>query len=631
MSELNANPVFYWTLAEIRLNPGFNLFSLEQQQFVRNLMRDFEREGSHLQPDNQQRKKEIQLRIQQLESEFLYNVKHSRTLVKFHYDELESVPTDLRPARKGEIYEQTIESVLTLQEITELLGNSKLESVRKRSFFALFTSCPKNEAILNELLQNKSELAHVLGYPNYTEFLMKHQMFPQASKAAISILSQCYPNIEKKLSNEFGILQDRKARAEQEDRNQPISFQPWDVLYYSKQFLAALRSNSVPKIAQKLAAAKYFSLKNVMKGMQILLSETFGLEMTIKICPNSENWSNDILKAEIASNGSLLGVLYFDLFKRPFKRMLSASKLNIRCSKQKSVASSRLQTPIAILVCNYEKPVGSTLNTGLEDVWKAELHYEEVKELFHEFGHAIHAISSKTEFHCFSGTRVALDFAEFPSNLFELFLTDFDYVKLWALNSESYQEIPLALFRSLVATKFVFRGIEHQSLLLKALFDLKFHSQSEHSATEINASVQSEYPNQLYMASNQALPWFSSFEHLAEYGGSYYTYVLGQVLAELVWTKVFKSAVLNKSSGRKLMRIVLQSGEKVGSEMLGELLQAEQVTGEAELTYAFHCDVWQEVFKWYQNFARDDEMVSLEALRQADTWREVGGQLPHSR
>ena len=627
MRELNADPMFYWSLVELKLDPVFHLLSREQQRFTERLMKDFEREGSHLPSEKQREKVAIQARISALEDEFLSNIKQSRTEVTFKYEELDSLPTALRPERQGGMYAQQFSTVLSLADIVRVLGSAKHESVRNRLFLALMTACPGNEAVLTELVQARGTLAQVLGYSSYTHLFMSHQLFPEAR--ADAILQTCYPNILKKLQNELSILADSKARLEQEDRSRPTTLRPWDIFFYSKRFLARLREHSAPRIAKSLEPSKYFTLGNVLAGLTSLMRETMAVEMKVRACPAAEAWSNDIVKLEMWGNGNSLGVLYLDLFKRPGKQQTSASKLNIRCSKQKSTTSSRHQQPISVLVCSYSSVAGSTLAPDLSELLGAELDYEEAKELMHEFGHAVHALASKTEFQCFSGTRVPLDFAEFPSHLFELFLTDYDFVSTWAVNKATKQPISLALFQSLVSAKYVFRAIEHQSLLLRALFDLQLHSNSL-PPSHINSALMQAFPNQLYSLPDKSdTQWYRSFEHLAEYGGSYYTYIIGQVLAETVWNKLYHRKAMNREAGTRLLRLVLQTGgEAAGAEMMGELLQAEQLKGEAGLQYAFSFDLWAEIETWYKHFAREDELVAIETLRAADTWKDIGSRMP---
>jgi len=627
MRELNSDPWFYWSLVELKFDPVFHLLTREQQRFTERLMKDFEREGSHLPREKQMQKVAIQAQIGALEEEFLSNIKQSRTEVTFNYEELDSLPTALRPERQGGMYAQQFSVVLPLADIVKVLGNAKHESVRNRLFLALMTACPGNEEVLTQLAQARGALASVLGYSSYTDLFMSHQLFPQPRAEAI--FSACYPHILPKLHNELGILADSKARLEQEDRSNPTVLRPWDIPFYSKRFLARLREHSVPRIAKALESSKYFTLGNVLAGMTLVMRETMGVEMRVKACPSVETWSNDIVKVEMWERGEHLGVLYLDLFQRPGKQHTSASKLNVRCSKQKSTTSSRQQRPISVLVCAYSSVVGSKLAPDLGELLEAELDYEEAKELFHEFGHAVHALASKTEFQCFSGTRVPLDFAEFPSHLFELFLTDYDYVKQWAVNKSTKQPISLTLFQSLMSAKYVFRAIEHQSLLLRALFDLQLHSNTL-APGQIHASLMQAFPNQLYsLPDSKETHWYRSFEHLAEYGGSYYTYIIGQVLAETVWNKLYHRKTINKEAGIRLLRLILQAGgEASGAEMVGELLQAEQIKGETGLQYAFSFDLWAEIETWYQHFARDDELVAIETLRAADTWRDIGSRLP---
>ena len=169
--------------------------------------------------------------------------------------------------------------------------------------------------------------------------------------------------------------------------------------------------------------SEYFSLSNCIGGMQSLCGHLFGLkfeQVTDRV--QAELWDTSVTKLDIREeDGSLAGHIYLDLFARAGKGE-GAAHYTIQCGRRWEHVEER-QLPVVALVCSFNSP-----QPGVPPLLS---HYE-LETLFHEFGHALHSILSRTDLQHASGTRVMIDFVETPSTLMENFAWDHRVLKLFA-------------------------------------------------------------------------------------------------------------------------------------------------------------------------------------------------------
>lgn len=606
-STLNSDKLYYNSLLQILTSPVYFTFTESQKKFLIKLIEDFKKEGIHTENENVSK---IYDRINDLAFTYQTYISNSKTQFKYLYEEIEGVPVEQRPSREGILYGKIIENTLTNRDLHILLKETKNPSVRKRAFEAFTTFCPYNEPVLTELVDQRHKLAESLGFGSYSEFILHNQSFPTSPQILIPFLKEQMPKIKLNLENELGLVLEKKKRIEQEDRSKPVQIEPWDVWYYSQQITREIKEKCFPKFSRHFYEKNYFSLSNVLKGIEILLAEMFKMSVKVSIATPDETWSNDIIKLELYEDSHRIGTLYLDLFTRPHKFSTTAAKLNIQSARHLSVTSVCTQKPIAILVCNFHKSDASSsqISWSLDELSKTSINFTELTELFHELGHSLHTVLSRSEFQSFSGTRVPLDLAEVPSHLFELFLEDYEYTSLWATHCSTSEAIPEEIFRFLIETKYSFKGVAHLSLLYRSIFDLSLHTHSSIPAT--HQELESLLPVNLFPKG-----WYNSFYHLGEYGSSYYSYVMGQVLSSIIYKESFDGRTLNEEAGKVMRNSLLgKGGEYGGSIILGEMLAVSKLPGEL---IDIETEPWSLMSRWYDHFSDSHKLVLLDNYKQS--------------
>eukprot|EP00920_Eleutheroschizon_duboscqi_P008953 GHVT01020484.1.p1 GENE.GHVT01020484.1~~GHVT01020484.1.p1 ORF type:complete len:617 (-),score=123.71 GHVT01020484.1:2223-4073(-) len=312
-----------------------------------------------------------------------------------------------------------------------------------------------------------------------------------------------------------------------------------------------------------------------------------------------------------------VGILYVDLWARAAKVPMLA-QFTVRCSRDVSYANdqgwnvggSRLagscvvpwedgspyQTPCAALICNFNPPhqlqtlahgSGASSKSLLE---KTCLSPGEARSFFHEFGHTLHALLSHTELQHLSGSRGAVDFAEFPSHLFEHYSTTPEGLAAVACHKDTGAPIPPSLAHRLCAEQRAWAHLDAFPVLSQAAVDQAFYSfvpaaartagSASSTTTELVRAVVRRRLEGLPGVATQApqndksilqllgVPSFAQFDHLVPYGGSYYCYLFSMATAAWAWESALSGAPTSRETGARLQKF-LEAGSCESDSLAG--------------------------------------------------------------
>ena len=194
------------------------------------------------------------------------------------------------------------------------------------------------------------------------------------------------------------------------------------------------------------------------------------------------------------------------------------------------------------------------------------LSHGELETLFHEFGHALHSLLSRTEFQHLSGTRGAADFVEVPSILFERFAWDERVLRLFARHHATGAPLPARVGASLRAARAACAATETLTQIVHARLDQELFGAGAASAgggrgddtTEALARIQREVMP--WVPHAPGTHWHARFGHLTGYGASYYGYLWDRVIAAQLWRALFAADPLDRGAGTRLWRELLAHG-----------------------------------------------------------------------
>ncbi|KAL3834596.1 hypothetical protein ACJIZ3_009332 [Penstemon smallii] len=488
--------------------------------------------------------------------------------------------------------------------------------VRKLAYIGGNSSPRANLDVLDKLLDARHEFSEIMGCNSYSEFALKENM-ASSPEVVMSFLHDMSKMVRPKAEEEFKkILEFKRANSGRlvED------LEPWDEPYFTRMmkssahsldysvnllfinlyFLSMLivhilciciyilstyvyilghaftsihlfspsllhidpvhyylrkgnKEYSMEKIGFALEAiiyvvASYFSLPQCIEGLKVLAESLFGVRChEIPLGPG-ESWHPDVLKLSLyhPDEGDL-GYLYLDLKSRKGKHPICAH-FAIRGGRR--ISETDYQLPIIALVCNFSGPNFASV----------QLYHSDVETLFHEFGHALHSLLSRTDYQHFSGTRVALDFAETPSNLFEYYAWDYRVLRKFAKHNSTGDPIPEKLVESLVGAKKMFAATELQRQVFYTLIDQTLHTLKPSSISNtisIVADLKREHTSWKHV---EGTHWHTRFSHLVTYGAGYYSYLYAKCFAATIWQKTCQEDPLSLDTGSALRSKLLQHG-----------------------------------------------------------------------
>ncbi|KAF4372136.1 hypothetical protein F8388_000352 [Cannabis sativa] len=575
---LNTNHTLYDAVKKAEQES--HLLTEEAQRAARYLRIDFERGGIHLSTDKLDRVNQLSIEISQLCREYSENIiidpgrvdifpssrvpKNLHHLVKpIYHSSSANSRESLNPVTMNKKGFRIETDASTLSSVLQLTPD---DEVRKMAYVQGNSSPQANLGVLNRLISTRNELAQILGYRSYAEFSLKPNM-ASSPEVVMSFLEEMSNMVRPSADEGF-----KRGKCGQISGD----LEPWDEAYYT-----ALMKSSVYNLDSSVVAS-YFPLPQCLEGLKVLVQSLFGATFcSVPLAPG-ESWHPDVLKMSLhhPDEGDL-GYLYLDLHSRKGKYPGCA---HFAIKGGRRVSETEYQLPIVALICNF---------SGSPDPSNVRLNHWELETLFHEFGHALHSLLSRTDYQHFSGTRVALDLAETPSNLFEYYAWDYRVLRTFARHYSTGEVIPQKLVESMEGARKMFAATELQrqvlhsyptqrhsldfslgkkgytdqcffgcsvSQIFYAIMDQTLFGEQENpprDPSSIVADLKTKYTSWRHV---EGTHWQSRFNHLLNYGAGYYSYLYAKCLSASIWQKVCKEDPLSLSTGVALREKLLQHG-----------------------------------------------------------------------
>lgn len=252
-----------------------------------------------------------------------------------------------------------------------------------------------------------------------------------------------------------------------------------------------------------------------------------------------------------AATGETLGTVYLDLAPRA-RKFPHAAHFVVRCGRERGRSNEKQttrQTPAVALVCSFGGGAHSLAKPSL-----APLSHAEVETFFHELGHAMHSVLSRTRYQHLSGTRCAADLVEAPSHVFEYFAWDPACLRAIAKHRVTGETMPDALIDAIRRSKGRFAGTETRQQVAFAALDLAAHELEgdvdERALREVaRRTYRTHGPIGSTEAEAELHRWELRFGHLVGYGSTYYSYAFARCVAASVWRRYFEGDPLAGGAG----------------------------------------------------------------------------------
>lgn len=396
-----------------------------------------------------------------------------------------------------------------------------------------------NKEVIARILKLRQQKAQLFGYETFAEFQLEDKM-AKTPEAAYDLLMTIWNAALPKAKAEAAELQkmmDAEGKGEK--------LEAWDWWYYTEK----LRQEKYALSESELRP--YFSLDNVRKGAFMVSEKLFGMQF--RPVEGLDLYHPEVETFEVLdADGSHLALFYTDYFPRATKRA-GAWMNNI---VEATNIDGENQRPMIVNVGNFTAPTGDTPSL---------LTIDEARTLFHELGHALHGFLTQTKYPSVSGTSVARDFVELPSQIMEHWAIEPEVMKMYALHYETGEPITDELIAKMQATSSFNSGFETVELVGAALLDMEYHMLTDYSNFEANAfekSVAEKIGLIPQIAFRYRGPYFNHI-FSGGYAVGYYSYLWAEVLDADGFEAFKEKGIFDEATGRSFRKNILEMG---GSE-----------------------------------------------------------------
>ncbi|GLQ73079.1 oligopeptidase A [Vibrio penaeicida] len=548
----------------IKASDEFGTLSQAQKKSIIDALRDFDLSGIGLPADEQHRYGEISKRMSELSSQFSNNVLDATmgwSKQVTDEKELAGMPESALAAAKAAAEAKELDGWLLTLDIPSylpVLTYCDNQALRKELYEAYVTRASDrgpnagkwdNTELITEQLKLRHEIARLLGFSAFSEKSLATKM-AENPQQVLGFLNELAVKAKPQGEREVQELRDF---AEQEFGVSELNL--WDIAYYSEKQKQHLFQISDEELRP------YFPEDKAVSGLFEVLDRVFGMKVTER--EGVDVWHESVKFYDIFdSNGTLRGSFYLDLYAREHKR---GGAWMDECRVRRTNADGELQTPVAYLVCNFNKPVGDK---------PALFTHDEVVTLFHETGHGIHHMLTQIDVSAVSGINgVPWDAVELPSQFLENWCWEEEALAFISGHYETGEPLPKAMLDKMLAAKnfqsamFILRQLE------LGLFDFTLHTEYD---PDIGARVLETLAQvKEKVAVLPSVEWnrFShSFSHIfaGGYSAGYYSYLWAEVLSSDAYSRFEDEGIFNEDTGRSFLNNILEMG---GSEEPMELFK----------------------------------------------------------
>ncbi len=511
---------------------------------VTKILRDFRRAGVDRDEATRKRIKTLNDEIVSIGSAFDRNINDDvRSIELASRDELDGLPQDYieahapRPDGKIRITTQYPDAL-------PVFAYARRAEVRKALLFQFQDrGYPKNLEVLATLLEKRHELATLLKYTDYADYVTEDKMIGSASNAA-EFIARIANAAQARTDKDFVLLLERKRT----DSPWAPNLDPWDPNFY----IDRVRAEQFAFDAQEVRP--YLRFEDVREGLFAITGKLFGVRY--RRVPGVPVWHDSVEVFDVLEGRRRLGRIYLDLHPREGKYGHAAMFGVI-------VGIRGVQLPQAALLCNFPDPA-KTNGPALMD-------HGDVVTFFHEFGHLIHGILSGTS----KWTRTAMDgiewdFVEAPSQMLEEWARRPESLRLFAKHVDTGEPIPDDLVARMERAQAVGRGLLTVRQVTFAALSLAFY-RADPGGLDTTALAKEIY------AQHYPVPWYEgthfqcNFGHLNGYSAIYYTYLWSLVIAKDLFGEFRKSkTILDPRPARRYRKEILEAASRVPARKMIE-------------------------------------------------------------
>ncbi|HLT49462.1 MAG TPA: M3 family metallopeptidase [Aequorivita sp.] len=524
----------------------------ESLKLLENYYEDFEIAGANLSSEDKETLKEYNEKIATLTTKFgktLLVANNAGAVTFTNKEDLAGVDEDFlksKESKDGKGWTIPLQNTTQQPLLQSMENRASREKLFKAAWHRSDQGANDTREIIKQLVEVRAQKAKLLGFNNYAEWSLQKTM-AKTPENVNKFFSGLIPAATAKAQAESDEIQ-KMIKA----KGQDFKLEPWDWNYYAEM----VRKEKYDLDENQIKP--YFELNNVLeKGVFYAANKLYGI--TYKERTDIPTYQEDVKVYELfEENGDQLGLFYTDYFARPSK--------SGGAWMDNFVTQSKLynKKPVIYNVLNIPKPAGNE---------PALLTYDEVETMFHEFGHALHGFFASQQYPSLSGTVVARDFVEFPSQFNENWALYPDVLKNYAIHYKTGKQIPQELIDKIKNSGTFNQGYSLTENLAGSNLDMQWHTISADKKIEDVNAFENEALNKTKLDVVHAVPpryRSTYFSHIfaGGYAAGYYSYSWTEMLHHDAYNWFETHGGLTRENGQRFRDMVLSRGNTLNLEKM---------------------------------------------------------------
>ena len=523
--------------------------TLEEKQLLDNCYDGFVRSGALLDDEKKEQLRKLTEEAGMLSLKFSQNLLKENKAYKLHVTDeaqLDGLPATSIEAAAQAASEQGLEGwVFTLDHPSygPFMTYSTDRELRKQMYMARNTVCThdngeNNIEICKRLINLRREIAQLLGYKTYAEYVLKHRMAGN-SRNVYKLLDDLIEAYKPTAIKEVADIEKLAKKIEGEN----FTVEPWDFSFYSHK-LQLKKFNIDSEMLRP-----YFELSNVINGVFGLANRLYGI--TFKENGDLQTYHPDVKAYEVFDkDGTYLAVFYADFFPRKGKQ---DGAWMTQFQGQWIDRKGENVRPHVSVVMNLTKPTAEK---------PALLTLGEVETFLHEFGHSLHGMFANTRFESLSGTNVWWDFVELPSQFMENYAVEKDFLRTFAFHYKTGEPLPDELIDRIVKSRNFMAAYSCLRQVSFGLLDMAYYTKKEPFTDDIVQFEKKAWQKAMVTPQLPDTCMTVQFSHIMAggYAAGYYSYKWAEVLDADAFSVFKKHGIFNQETARSFRNNILSKG-----------------------------------------------------------------------
>lgn len=549
-NDVRLNPRLFERIRQVHLH--HRRLTAEEKRLLDNCYDGFVRSGALLDDEGKEKLRQLTEEASMLSLQFSQNLLKENKAFQLHITDdaqLDGLPETAREAAALAATEQGKQGwvfTLDMPSYSPFMTYSTQRELRKQMYLARNTVCThdnseNNIEICKRLVNLRREIAQLLGYKTYADYVLKHRMASNVRNVyrLLDDLIDAYKPTALKEREELHKL----FKKEQGNKKTQTSYEPWDSAFYTHK----LQMKKYNLDAEMLRP--YFELSRVIDGVFGLANRLYGI--TFKENKDIPVYHPDVKAYEVFDkDGSYLAVFYADFHPRKGKQ---GGAWMTEYQGQYIDRKGENVRPHVSVVMNLTKPTADK---------PALLTLSEVETFLHEFGHSLHGMFANTRFESLSGTNVWWDFVELPSQFMENFAIEKEFLRTFAFHYQTGEPLPDELIQRIVKSRNFMAATACLRQVSFGLLDMAYYTQREAFTADIISFEKKAWKKAILSEQLPDTCMTVQFSHIMAggYSAGYYSYKWAEVLDADAFAVFKRHGVFNPKTAQSFRDNILSKG-----------------------------------------------------------------------